>query len=90
MKRLLTLAFVAGAFAAPAFAQDAATAVCKDYAAMDNGGKMAMVAELQSMNSEMASAQTTSSDEIASALNEDCAKNPDKLLTDAMKEMHKM
>ncbi len=90
MTRLLTLAFVAGILAGPVFAQDAATMVCKDYAAMDNAGKMAIIAELQSMNAEMASSQTTSSEDIATTLNTDCAKDPDKLLQDAMKEMHKM
>ena len=92
MSRLFTVAFalVAGALAVPAFAQDAATMVCKDYAAMDNAGKMATVAELESMNSEMASGQTTSSEDISTMLNTECAKDPDKLLQDAMKEMKKM
>ena len=31
-----------------------------------------------------------SSEDIATALNTECAKDPDKLLQDAMKEMHKM
>ena len=90
MTRLLTLAFVAGILAGPVFAQDAATMVCKDYAAMDNAGKMATIAELQSMNAEMASSKSTSSEDIATALNTDCAKDPDKLLQDAVKEIHKM
>ena len=54
--RIITTAF-ALAIAAPfsaAFAQDAATLVCADYAAMDNAGQMAMVANIESMNSEMA------------------------------------
>ena len=31
-----------------------------------------------------------SSEDIATALNTQCASNPDQLLTDAMKEIHKM
>ena len=64
--------------------------VCNDYAAMDNAGKMAVLAELQSMNAEMASGAEVSSDEIATALNTECAKDPNKLLQDAAKEMKKM
>jgi hypothetical protein len=90
MKLLIALASVVGMLSGPVLAQDAATVVCKDYAAMDNAGKMATLAELQSMNSEMASGQSMSSDEIATALNTECAKDPNKLLQDAMKEVHKM
>ncbi len=88
MKHILLASAVAVTLVAPAFAQDAATAVCSDYAAMDNAGKMAMTAELQSMNAEMAT--NMSSDEIAAALNDECTAHPDKLVSDAMKEMKKM
>ena len=88
MKRILLASATAMAFVAPAFAQDAATMACADYAAMDNAGKMAMTAELQSMNAEMAT--DMSAEDIATALNTECAANPDKLLSDAMKEMKKM
>ena len=88
MTRILTAAALAAALAAPALAQDAATMACKDYAAMDNAGQMAMLAELQSLNAEMSTKM--SSEEIATALNTDCAANPDKLVSDAMKEVHKM
>ena len=64
--------------------------VCKDYAAMDNAGKMAILAELQSMNAEMASGTEVSSDEIAIRTNTECAKDPNNLLQDAAKEMKKM
>ena len=65
MKYLATAAALALALqAGAAFAQDAASAVCADYAAMDNAGKMAMQAELESMNSEMASSQEVSSQDI--------------------------
>ena len=90
MTRFLTAAIVAFGLAAPALAQDAATMVCSEYAALDNAGQMAMLAELQSLNAEMASGQSMSSDEIATALNTECAANPDKLVSDAMKEMKKM
>ena len=88
MKRILWASAVAVTFVAPAFAQDAATMACSDYAAMDNAGKMALMADLQSMNAEMAT--NMSSEEIATALNTECAANPDKLLSDAVKEMKKM
>ena len=88
MTRILLASAVAVAFVAPAFAQDAATMACSDYAAMDNAGKMALMADLQSMNAEMAT--NMSSEEIATALNTECAANPDKLLSDAVKEMKKM
>jgi hypothetical protein len=90
MKRILLATALAGAFVAPAFAQDAATMVCSDYAALDNAGKMALMADLQSMNAEMASSQEVSSDDIATYLNTECASNPNELLSDAMKAMHKM
>ena len=90
MTRLLTLAFVAGILAGPVFAQDAATMVCKDYAAMDNAGKMAIIAELQSMN---CGDGVLPDDELGGhrdGAQHRCAKDPDKLLQDAMKEIHKM
>ncbi|MFO1143190.1 MAG: HdeA/HdeB family chaperone [Amaricoccus sp.] len=90
MKLILALALAAGTMAAPALAQESKTLLCKDYAKLDNAGKMAILAELQSMNSEMASGQTVSSEELATSLNTECAKDPDKLVQDAMKEIHKM
>jgi hypothetical protein len=87
------LAGVALALAAsvgPTLAQDAATMVCADYAALDNAGKMAVQAELESLNSEMASSQTVTSAEIEAGLNEDCAANPDKLVADAWKAIKGM
>lgn len=90
MKRIFLAAALAGGLVAPAFAQDAATMVCSDYAAMDNAGKQEMLAELQAMNSEMSTSQNLSSDEIAAGLNDGCATKPDALVSDVMKEMHKM
>jgi len=74
----------------PALAQDAATLVCADYAKLDNAGKMAVQAELESLNSEMASSQTVSSADIEAGLNEDCSANPDKLVADAWKKIKGM
>jgi hypothetical protein len=88
MTRFFTAAALVAALAAPALAQDAATMVCSEYAALDDAGKMAMMAELQSMNAEMATGM--SSEEIATGLNTDCTANPDKLVSDAMKELKKM
>ncbi|MFO1210657.1 MAG: HdeA/HdeB family chaperone [Amaricoccus sp.] len=90
MTRTLAAILIAAAFTAPAFAQETKTLLCKDYAKMDNTQKMATLAELQTMNSEMASGQTVSSEELATSLNTECAKDPDKLVQDAMKEIHKM
>ena len=86
MKYLVTaIALAAGVQAGAAFAQDAATAVCSEYAAMDNAGKMAIAAELESMNSEMASSQEVSSAEIQGTLDANCTTNPDQLIVDAWK-----
>jgi streptomycin 6-kinase len=88
MKRIFMATALAGAFVVPAFAQDAATAVCSEYAAMDNAGKMAILAELQSLNAEMDT--NMSSEEIATGLNTECAENPNALIMDAVKEVKKM
>ena len=84
----LTLGFAT--FVGPAFAQDAATLVCADYAKLDNAGKMAVQAELESLNAEMASGQTVSSADIEAGLNEDCTANPGKLVADAWKKIKGM
>jgi hypothetical protein len=47
MKYLVTFVVLAVGMTGSAFAQDAGTAACADYAAMDNAGKMAMAAEIQ-------------------------------------------
>jgi hypothetical protein len=73
-----------------AFAQDAATMVCADYAAMDNAGQMAAVAELESMNSEMASGQGVSSAEIHQQLTAECGSAPDALVSDVWKKIKGM
>jgi hypothetical protein len=87
MRSILLASAVAVGFVVPAFAQDAATALCSEYAAMDNAGQMAILAELQSANAEMDTGM--SSEEIATALNTECAENPDKLISDAVMEMKK-
>ena len=84
---VLLATVVAGAFAVPAFAQDVASMACSDYAKLDDAGKMALMADLQSMNAEMASSQEVSSQDIASYLNTECASKPDRMLSDAMKGM---
>ena len=87
---ILTIAFAVAVPASAVFAQDAATLVCSDYAKLDNAGKMAVQADLESMNSEMASSQTVSSADIEAGLNEDCTANPDKLVADAWKKIKGM
>jgi hypothetical protein len=90
--RMITTAF-ALAIAAPfgvASAQDAATLVCSEYAAMDNAGQMEMVAEIESMNSEMASGQDVSSAEIHERLTTECGSAPDALVSDVWKKIKSM
>ena len=72
MKRILMAVAIAGAASLPAFAQDAATMACADYAAMDNAGQMAAIAELESANAEMASSQEMTAEEIHQKLTADC------------------
>ena len=64
--------------------------VCADYAKLDNAGKMAVQADLELMNSQMASGQTVSSADIANGLNEDCTSHPDKLVSEAWKKIKGM
>ena len=87
---LAGLSLALAASVGPAFAQDAATLVCADYAKLDNAGKMAVQAELESLNSQMASGQTVSSADIEAGLNDDCTANPDKLVADAWKKIKGM
>ena len=90
--RMTTTAF-ALAIAAPfgaVSAQDAASAVCSEYAALDNAGQMAMVAEIESMNSEMATSQDISSEEIHARLTTECGSAPDALVSDVWKKIRSM
>jgi hypothetical protein len=93
MKHQIRIMAFALAIAAPlgaAFAQDAATTACADYAAMDNAGQMEMLAEIESMNSGMASNQELTSAEIHEQLSTECTANPDALVTDAWKKVRGM
>ena len=93
MKYLIITTAFALAIAAPfgaASAQDAATLVCADYAAMDNAGQMAILAEIELMNSEMASSQDVSAEEIHQQLATECAAAPDALVADAWKKIKEM
>jgi hypothetical protein len=91
MRHLVAAAALAvGLQAGSAFAQDAATAVCADYAAMDNAGQMATLAEIESMNSEMASSQEVSSEEIHQQLVPECGAAPDALVSDVWKKIKEM
>ena len=93
MKPKMIIAVCAVAVAAPlgvASAQDAATLVCADYAAMDNAGQMAILAEIESMNSEMATSQDVSAEEIHQQLATECAAAPDALVADAWKKIKEM
>jgi hypothetical protein len=93
MKHQIKMTAFALAIAAPlgtAFAQDAATAVCAEYAAMDNAGQMAMLAEIESMNSGMDSSQEVTSAEIHAQLSSECTTNPDAPVVDAWKKVRGM
>lgn len=90
--RMITIAFafvIAAPFGA-ASAQDAASVVCSEYAAMDNAGQMAIVAEIESMNSEMATGSDISSDEIHARLTTECGSAPDALVSDVWKKIRSM
>lgn len=80
MKRFLTALAISGTLALPALAQDPASVACADYMAMDNAGQMAMLAELESMNSEMATSQEMSSEQIHEALTADCTAHPEMMV----------
>ena len=82
MKTLLLTAAVLG-LTAPAFAQGAAELACAEYAAMDNAGKMAMVAELESMNAEMDTQLTNA--EIQDTLASRCGEEPELMIVDIFK-----
>ena len=90
--RTIGIAF-ALAVAAPfgaASAQDAATLVCAEYAAMDNAGQMEIIAEIESLNSEMATSQEVSSAEIHEKLTAECGAAPDALVADVWKKIKAM
>lgn len=86
MRVPILAALVAAGLAAPGFAQDVAELVCAEYASMDNAGKMAIVAELESLNSESASSQELTSVEIEQTLATQCTESPDMLIIDVFKE----
>jgi hypothetical protein len=91
MKYLVTaVALAVGLQAGSALAQDAATLVCADYAAMDNAGQMAALAEIESLNSEMASSQEVSSAEIHEQLTGECGSAPDALVSDVWRKIKGM
>jgi predicted porin len=89
---IITTAFALAA-AAPfgaASAQDAATLVCADYAALDNAGQMAAIADIEALNSQMATSQDMSADEIHEQLTAECGNAPDALVADAWKKIRGM
>jgi len=93
MKHWIIRTALALAIAVPfgsASAQDAATLVCADYAGLDNAGQMAALAEIESMNSEMASSQEVSSAEIHEQLTAECGSAPDALVSDVWKKIKGM
>lgn len=83
--RSLVLAAAVLGMAAPAFAQGAAELVCADYAALDNAGKMTIVAELESMDAEMASSQELTNAEIEQTLAARCSEEPELMIVDVFK-----
>jgi hypothetical protein len=93
MKHWIIPTAFALAIAAPfdaASAQDAAALVCADYAGLDNAGQMAAIADIESMNAEMATSQDVSSAEIHQQLTAECGSAPDALVADAWKKIKGM
>jgi len=85
MKTLMITACAVAGLAGHAFAQEAAMATCAEYAAMDNAGKMAMVAELQSIASETDGQEVTNAD-IENTLAANCGEDGAALLVDMIKK----
>lgn len=83
MTRSMVIAIAAAVVALPAFAQDVAEVACGEYAAMDDAGKMAMVAELESMLSESSASQEVTNVEIEQDLAANCT-DPEMLIVDVV------
>lgn len=88
MKNLILAAAFGCACTAPAFAQDAAAIACLEYSKLDNAKQMAVIAALDSATSEMGGKLTA--DQIYAGLSTECTAHPDKLVSDAVKELKKM
>ena len=83
MTRSICVAVAAAALALPAFAQSAAELTCEEYAALDDAGKMEMVAELESVLSESSESQEMSSVDIEQTLAADCTE-PEMMIVDVV------
>ena len=87
MKFAFIAAAVAAACCAPAYAQDqVSTLKCDAYLEMDNTEQMAVIAELDSVISEMGASQDKNADMIHERLAADCAADDDVLVVDAVRE----
>lgn len=82
---MVTVCALAGA-AGAALAQDAATLTCAEYALLDDAGKMAMVAELQSINAESASSQELTNADIENTLAAECGPDGAALVIDLIRK----
>ncbi len=86
--KALTLASVLAvtAFAAPVFAQDLADLACAEFAAMDNAGQMAVLADLKVLQSEMASSQEMTPEALQAAVVENCTVDSEMMIEDAFRK----
>lgn len=88
MKRLSLALVLAAASIAPAFAQDAPAVtamVCSEYNMLDNAGKNAVVAELQSEAEGMGLRKEITSEEIFAHLAAGCVGAPEILIVEVVK-----
>ena len=88
MTKLLLALSLAAASAIPAFAQDAPAAaamVCSEYETLDNAGKNAVVAELQSEAEGMGLRKDITADQIFTNLAAGCVGSPEILIVEVVK-----
>lgn len=83
MKTALISFLVAGALAAPVFAQEEVT--CGDYSMMDNAKQMETIAALESETSEMAKENQLTADQIHEKLAAECKDKVDVLVIEVLK-----
>ncbi len=89
MKIALIAVSIAAALSVPAFAQEKAAEalVCSEYEALDNAGKNAVAAELQSEASGMGLRQDITADEIFNGLATGCKGAPEIMIVEVVKKM---
>jgi hypothetical protein len=84
MKKILSLAVLAGGLASPVFAQQAST--CAGYLAEDDAGRLQVATQLQSAAGQMSS-QTFTAGEIRTKVDDRCAADPAVILLSALEQV---